>query len=150
MGKERYPDAKELMICADGGGSNGSRNRGWRAHLQELSNQAGLSITLCHFPPGTSKWNKIEHRMFSFISMNWKGKPFVSYETVIKLISSTKTRNSLTVMAIEDNKEYATGIRHSDEDMAKLHITSHETRPKWNYTILPQRIDYDVLLFGNH
>ena len=139
MGKERYPDAKELMICADGGGSNGSRNRGWKVHLQELSNQTGLSITVCHFPPGTSKWNKIEHRMFSFISMNWKGKPLVSYETVIKLIGSTKTRNGLTVTAIEDNREYATGIRHSDEDMTKLNITPHEIHPKWNYTILPQK-----------
>ena len=139
MGKDRYPEAKELMICADGGGSNGSRNRGWKVHLQELSNQTGISIMVCHFPPGTSKWNKIEHRMFSFISMNWKGKPLVSYETVIKLISSTKTSNGLTITAIEDNKEYATGIRHSDEDMAKLHITPHEIHPKWNYTILPQK-----------
>ena len=139
MGKERYPGAKELMICADGGGSNGSRNRGWRVHLQELSNHADLSITVCHYPPGTSKWNKIEHRMFSFISMNWKGKPLVSYETVIKLIGSTKTRNGLTITAIEDDKEYATGIKHSDEDMAKLHITPHEIYPKWNYTILPQK-----------
>ena len=139
MGKERYPDAKELMICTDGGGSNGSQNRGWKVHLQELSNQTGISIMVYHFPPGTSRWNKIEHRMFSYITINWKGKPLVGYETVIKLISSTKTSNGLTITAIEDNKEYATGIRHSDEDMAKLHITPHETHPKWNYMILPQK-----------
>ena len=103
MAKDRYPEAKELMICADGGGSNGSRNRGWKIHLQDLSNQTGISITVCHFPPGTSKWNKIEHRMFSFISMNWKGKPLVSFETVVKLIGSTTTSNGLTIAAREDN-----------------------------------------------
>ena len=139
MGKERYPDAKELMICADGGGSNGSRNRGWKIHLQELVNKIGIPITVCHYPPGTSKWNRIEHRMFSFISMNWKGKPLVNYETVVKLIGSTKTRNGLTVTARMDDKEYATGIKHSDEEMAKLRIETHSLYPKWNYTILPQR-----------
>ncbi len=139
MGKERYPDAKELMICADGGGSNGSRNKGWKIHLQELVNQIGIPITVCHYPPGTSKWNKIEHRMFSFISMNWKGKPLISYETVVKLIASTKTRNGLTVTARMDDKEYATGIKHSDEEMAKLRIEPHPLHPKWNYTILPQK-----------
>ena len=138
MGKERYPDAKELMICADGGGSNGSRNRGWKIHLQAPVNQIGIPITVCHYPPGTSKWNRIEHRMFSFISMNWKGKPLVSYETVVKLIGSTKTRNGLTVTARMDDKEYATGIKHSDEEMAKLRIETHTLHPKWNYTILPQ------------
>ncbi|EQD66259.1 Transposase, Rhodopirellula-type, partial [mine drainage metagenome] len=125
MGKDRYPGAKELMICADGGGSNGSRNRGWKFNLQDLSNQTGISISVCHFPPGTSKWNKIEHRMFSFISMNWKGKPLVSFETVVKLIGSTTTSNGLTITAREDNKEYATGIKHSDEDMTKLHVEPH-------------------------
>ncbi|EQD56297.1 Transposase, Rhodopirellula-type, partial [mine drainage metagenome] len=95
MGRERYPDARGLMICADGGGSNGSRNSGWKIHLQELVNQIGMPITVCHYPPGTSKWDRIEHRMFSFISMNWKGKPPVNYETVIKLIGSTKTRSGL-------------------------------------------------------
>ena len=139
MGKDRYPGTRELMICADGGGSNGSRNKGWRVNLQELSNQTGLSVTVCHFPPGTSKWNKIEHRMFSFISMNWKGKPLVNYETVIKLIASTKTANGLTITAREDNGEYATGIRYSHEDMTKLNITPHEIHPKWNYTIQPQK-----------
>ena len=139
IGRHRYPDAKKLLICADGGGSNGSRNRGWKIHLQELVNQIGIPITVCHYPPGTSKWNKIEHRMFSFISMNWKGKPLVNYETVIKLIASTKTRNGLMVAARVDDKEYATGIKHSDEEMAKLRIEPHPLHPKWNYTILPQK-----------
>ena len=139
IGRHRYPDAKRLLICADGGGSNGSRNRGWKIHLQELVNKIGIPITVCHYPPGTSKWNRIEHRMFSFISMNWKGKPLVNYETVVKLIGSTKTRNGLTVTARMDDKEYATGIKHSDEEMAKLRIETHSLYPKWNYTILPQR-----------
>ncbi|EQD55017.1 Transposase, Rhodopirellula-type, partial [mine drainage metagenome] len=97
----------------------------WKIHLQELVNQIGIPITVCHYPPGTSKWNKIEHRMFSFISMNWKGRPLTSYETVIKLIASTKTRNGLTITAREHNKEYTTGIKHSDEEMAKLRIEPH-------------------------
>ena len=137
IGRHRYPDAKKLMICADGGGSNGSRNRGWKVHLQELVNQIGIPVTVCHYPPGTSKWNKIEHRMFSFISMNWKGKPLVSYETVIKLIGSTRTKNGLKVAVREDNNKYPTGIKFSDEDMKKLHSKPHSLHPKWNYTLLP-------------
>ena len=127
------------MICADGGGSNGSRNSGWKTHLQQLVNQTGIPITVCHYPPGTSKWNKIEHRMFSSISMNWKGKSPINFETVIKLIASTKTRKGLTIAARVDDKEYATGIKHSDEEMKKLRIEPHKLHPKWNYTILPQK-----------
>ena len=137
MGKERYPDAKELMICADGGGSNGSRNRGWKVHLQELVNRIGIPVTVCHYPPGTSKWNKIEHRMFSFISMNWKGKPLVSYETVIQLIGSTETKKGFKVAVREDNNKYPTGVKFSDGDMTKLHLKPHSLHPKWNYTLLP-------------
>ena len=137
MGKERYPDAKELMICADGGGSNGSRNRGWKIHLQELVNKIGIPITVCHYPPGTSKWNRIEHRMFSFISMNWKGKPLVNYETVVKLIGSTETRNGLKVAVREDKNKYPTGVKFSDEDLAKIHLKPDSLHPKWNYEILP-------------
>ena len=137
VGKHRYPNAKKLMICADGGGSNGSRNRGWKVHLQELVNQIGIPVTVCHYPPGTSKWNKIEHRMFSFISMNWKGKPLVSYETVIKLIGSTITKNGLKVAVREDNNKYPIGIKFSDQDMKKLHLEPHSFHPKWNYTLLP-------------
>lgn len=139
FGRNRYPNAKELMICADGGGSNGSRNKGWKFHLQEFANQVKMPITVCHYPPGTSKWNKIEHCMFSFITMNWKGKPLVSYETIIKLISSTKTKKGLTVAARLDEKEYIAGFKFSDEDMAKLRIKPHSLHPKWNYSILPKK-----------
>ena len=137
FGRIHYPNAKKLMICADGGGSNGSRNRGWKFHLQELVNQIKISITVCHYPPGTSKWNKIEHCMFSFITMNWKGKPLVSYETIIKLISSTKTKKGLIVASRLDEKEYNKGVKISDEDMAKLRIEYHSLHPQWNYSILP-------------
>ncbi|MHB1812446.1 MAG: ISAzo13 family transposase [Thermoplasmataceae archaeon] len=137
IGRHRYPDAKRLLICADGGGSNGSRNRGWKIHLQELVNQIRIPITVCHYPPGTSKWNRIEHRMFSFISMNWKGKPLVNYETVIKLIGSTETRNGLKVAVREDKNKYPTGVKFSDEDLAKIHLKPDSLHPKWNYEILP-------------
>lgn len=137
IGRHRYPDAKRLLICADGGGSNGSRNRGWKIHLQELVNQIRIPITVCHYPPGTSKWNRIEHRMFSFISMNWKGKPLVNYETVVKLIGSTETRNGLKVSVREDKNKYPTGVKFSDEDLAKIHLKPDSLHPKWNYEILP-------------
>ena len=114
FGRINYPNAKKLMICADGGGSNGSRNKGWKVHLQELVNQIKIPITVCHYPPGTSKWNKIEHCMFSFITMNWKGKPLVSYETIIKLISGTKTKKGLTVASRLDEREYNKGVKISD------------------------------------
>ncbi len=137
IGRHRYPGAKKLLICADGGGSNGSRNRGWKVHLQELVNRIGIPVTVCHYPPGTSKWNKIEHRMFSFISMNWKGKPLVSYETVIQLIGSTETKKGFKVAVREDNNKYPTGVKFSDGDMTKLHLKPHSLHPKWNYTLLP-------------
>lgn len=139
FGRINYPNAKKLMICADGGESNGSRNRGWKFHLQELVNQIKIPITICHYPPGTSKWNKIEHCMFSFITMNWKGKPLVSYETIIKLISGTKTKKGLIVASRLDGNEYNKGVKFSDEDMAKLRIEYHSLHPKWNYSILPNR-----------
>ena len=138
FGRYHYPNAKGLMICADGGGSNGSRNKGWKFYLQELVNQIKIPITVCHYPPGTSKWNKIEHCMFSFITMNWKGKPLVSYETIIKLISAIKTKKGLTVTARLDEKEYIAGIKISNEDMAKLQVKLHSLHPKWNYSILPK------------
>ena len=138
FGKNNYPDAKGLMISADGGGSNGSRNKGWKFYLQELVNQIKIPITVCHYPPGTSKWNKIEHCMFSFITMNWKGKPLVSYETIIQLISGTRTKKGLSVAARLDEKDYITGVKISDEDMAKLVIEHHSLHPKWNYSILPK------------
>ena len=138
-GKKHYPDARELLICADGGGSNGSRRRGWKFFLQELTDQIGIPISLCHFSPGTSKWNKIEHCMFSFISMNWKGEPLVTYETIIKLISATTTKKGLKVVARLDKREYEGGVKFSDEDMAKLNIKTHMLHPKWNYSIVPRK-----------
>lgn len=138
-GKKHYPDARGLLICADGGGSNGSRRSGWKFFLQELTDQIGIPISLCHFPPGTSKWNKIEHCMFSFISMNWKGEPLVTYETIIKLISATTTKKGLKVVACLDKREYEGGVKFSDEDMAKLNIKTHMLHPKWNYSIVPRK-----------
>jgi transposase len=140
LGRHRYPNAKELLICADGGGSNGSRNRSWKFFLQELADLIGLSITVRHYPPGTSKWNKIEHRMFSFISMNWKGKPLVTYEIIVKLIGETKTSKGLKVTARLDDKEYKKGIKITDDDMSRINIRPDQIHPKWNYSISPRDI----------
>lgn len=137
LGKKHYPNAERLLICADGGGSNGSRRKGWKFFLQELADQTGLKVSVCHFPPGTSKWNKIEHCMFSFISMNWKGEPLTSYETIIKLISNTTTKKGLKIAAQLDEKEYKR-IEFSKEDMAKINLKTHAVHPKWNYTITPR------------
>ncbi len=133
-----YRRAKRLLICADGGGGNGSANKAWKFHLQELSDETHLLITVCHYPPGTSKWNKIEHRMFSFISLNWKGQPLVNFETVINLIGSTTTRTGLKVKARLDTKSHEKGVHYSDEDMSKLQLERHEIHPRWNYTIRPR------------
>jgi len=138
VGKYHYVDSKNLLICADGGGSNGSRNRGWKFFLQHLADEIGVTITVCHFPPGTSKWNKIEHCMFSFISMNWRGKPLSSYETIIKLIGSTKTKKGLKIEARLDERDYKTGIKILDEDMSQLKISLHELYPNWNYSKEPR------------
>jgi transposase len=137
MGRKRYPDSEKLLICADGGGSNGSRNRAWKYNLQKFSDRSGLSITVCHYPPGTSKWNKIEHRMFSFISLNWKGKPLESYETAVNLIGGTKNRKGLKIEARLDENEYRKGVRISDEEFSRINIRFHEKHPRWNYTIIP-------------
>ena len=138
MGKIHYPDLKGLLICADGGGSNGSRRRGWKFFLQELADEMEIPISVCHLPPGTSKWNKIEHRLFSFISMNWKGKPLVNYETIINLISSTTTKTGLTVVARLDDREYEKGRKITDGKMSKIHLKLHSLHPKWNYSIYPR------------
>ncbi len=138
IGKELYPTGKELLIIADGGGSNGARNRLWKMQLQQFATQSGLSITVCHLPPATSKWNKIEHRLFSYISINWRGKPLTSFETVIELISHTTTKQGLTVTAVKDSNSYPTGIKVSDEDLATLNIKSEPFHGDWNYTIQPQ------------
>jgi transposase len=138
FGNNHYPGCNNLLICADGGGSNGSRNKCWKFFLQKLADDIGITITVSHFPPGTSKWNKIEHCMFSFISMNWRGKPLTSYETIIRLIGSTKTKKGLKIEALLDERDYETGIKILDEDMGRLKIKAHELHPKWNYSIEPR------------
>ena len=138
VGRELYPSSKDLLIIADGGGSNGARNRLWKIQLQQFATQTGLTISVCHLPPATSKWNKIEHRLFSYISINWRGKPLTSFETVIELISHTTTKQGLTVTAVKDSHIYPTGIKVSDEDMAALNIMREPFHGDWNYTIRPQ------------
>lgn len=137
MGKPFYPDAKELIITADGGGSNGSRVRLWKLELQQLSDELGIPIRVSHFPPGTSKWNKIEHRLFSHISMNWRGQPLVSHEVIVNLIAATTTRKGLKVRAELDSKPYPKGIKVTDEEFAALRILRDEFHGEWNYTITP-------------
>ncbi len=141
IGRRGYPKAARLLLCADGGGSNGSRNRAWKYHLQQFADQSGLAITVCHYPPGTSKWNKIEHRMFSFISLNWQGKPLVSYETVINLIGATHTATGLRVKAKLDTRFYEAGVKITDEEMEQINLRTHRTNPEWNYTISPRGHD---------
>ena len=138
LGKNDYSDLSGLLICCDGGGSNGRRRKGWKYYLQEFADYLEIPITVCHLPPGTSKWNKIEHRMFSFISINWKGKPLENYETIINLISSTKTKTGLTILAQLDERKYEKGEEFLDEDMEKLNVQAHSLHPKWNYTIAPR------------
>jgi hypothetical protein len=139
VGRRHYPKAESLLICADCGGSNGSRRRGWKYHLQEFADEFGLSVTICHYPPGTSKWNKIEHQMFSFISINWQGKPLVDYETVVNLIGGTRTKSGLRIKAKLDTKEYEKGVAFTDEQMASINMKRHRTHPDWNYTIGPRK-----------
>jgi len=134
-GKKNYPKAKKILICADGGGSNGSRNKIWKTNLQKFADDAGLNITVCHYPHGTSKWNKIEHRMFSFISLNWKGIPLETYEMVVNLIGGTKTRKGLKIHAVLDNSIYQKGIKVSDEEFNSINMKAHDEHPIWNYTI---------------
>ena len=137
FGKKSYKNSNELLICADGGGSNSSRSRAWKFYLQELSNKIGLTISVCHYPPGTSKWNKIEHRMFSFISMNWKGKPLENYETALKLVSETKTVSGLKIGSKLDERVYKKGKKISQEDFDKISLKFKHKFPLWNYTIKP-------------
>jgi transposase len=137
LGRRSYPEARRLLICADAGGSNGNRLRAWKLHLQELATDLEIPISVCHYPPGTSKWNKIEHRLFSFISLNWRGKPLVSYATVVNLIGSTRTRSGLQVKALLDRRDYQTGRQVSPKEMQALHLRGHAFHPDWNYTLLP-------------
>jgi len=134
-GEKNYPKAKRILICADGGGSNGLRNRTWKINLQKLSDEIKKEITVCHYPPGTSKWNKIEHRMFSFISMNWKGQPLEGYEMIINLIGNTTTKEGLKIEAKLDSNEYEKGIKVSDKELEEINLKFHKKNPKWNYTI---------------
>jgi len=138
MGRERYPKAKRLMITADGGGSNGSRVRLWKIELQKFVDEIGVPVTVCHLPPGTSKWNKIEHRLFSFITKNWRGKPLVSHQAIVQLIGATTTQKGLKVRAEIDRNTYPAGIKISNAQMAALAIERHEFHGDWNYTLQPR------------
>ena len=138
FGIRHYPDARRLFICADSGGSNAARNRAWKYYLQQFSGQTGLEMVVGHYPPGTSKWNKIEHRMFSFISMNWRGEPLVSFETVVNMISATKTKQGLRIQAMLDPGVYETGVKITDEQMKQLNLQPHRRNPEWNYSLLPR------------
>lgn len=134
-GRARFPAATRLLITADAGGSNGYRVRAWKWHLAALAQETGLEITVCHYPPGTSKWNKIEHRLFSFISMNWRGRTLTNIRTIIELIAATTTTTGLTVAASYDPNWYATGVKITDAQMRTLPITTHDWHGDWNYTI---------------
>jgi len=138
MGKKRYPKASRLMITADGGGSNGHRLRLWKIELQRLANELRIPITVCHLPPGTSKWNKIEHRLFSFITLNWRGKPLRSFKTMVQLIAATTTTTGLTVRAELDENKYPKGMKISDAKLAAIKLVRHAFHGDWNYTISPQ------------
>jgi hypothetical protein len=138
LGQSRYPAAERLVITADGGGSNGWRLRLWKHELQRLADEIGLDIEVHHLPPGTSKWNRVEHRLFAFISMNWRARPLVSYRVIVDLISATTTTTGLTVHCELDENHYPKGIAVSDEQMASLNITRHDFHGEWNYTIHPR------------
>ena len=137
LGVSAYPKAKKLLITADGGGSNGSRRKLWKTELQKFCNEFKLEVTVCHFPPGTSKWNKIEHRLFSYISMNWKGKPLTSFETVVSLIGATTTKKGLKVWSVLDENEYKKGIEVDKKDLENVNIFRRKFHGDWNYTIKP-------------
>lgn len=135
IGVKNYSNTRELLICADGGGSNASRSRLWKYYLHEFAKQNHLKITVCHYPPGTSKWNKIEHRMFSFISMNWRGKPLRTYEIILNLIAGTKTKTGLKITAKIDYNKYERGKKVPETEFEKIKLTRHPTNPNWNYTL---------------
>jgi len=128
-----------LLITADGGGSNGSRSRLWKVCLQQLADELGVRLVVCHFPPGTSKWNKIEHRLFSFITQNWRGRPLISRQAAVSLIASTTTRTGLIVKAALDTRHYQTAIKVSNAELAKLRLNRHPFHGDWNYTIKPRK-----------
>ena len=137
MGRKRFPKAKHLLITADGGGSNASRSRLWKVALQTLADEVGLELHVCHFPPGTSKWNKIEHRLFNFITQNWRGRPLTCYQVIVNLIGKTTSKAGLKVRAALDTGEYETGLKVTDEQLARVNSSPHEFHGEWNYTIRP-------------
>ena len=137
MGSKRYRNAKQLLITADGGGSNGSRSRLWKVALQDLAVRLGIPVRVCHFPPGTSKWNKIEHRMFCHITQNWRGRPLVSHEVIIPLIANTTTKAGLKIRAELDPRRYPTGTQISDAELASLNLKRSDFHGEWNYTLMP-------------
>jgi hypothetical protein len=139
MGEQRFPHARELLITADGGGSNSHRSRLWKVSLQDLADELGLRLFVCHFPPGTSKWNKIEHRLFSFITKNWRARPLVSLEVIVNLIASTTTQTGLIVKAALDTNCYPTKIKVTDEQLGGLHLKPHDFHGEWNYTLSPRK-----------
>ena len=139
MGRPAYPKASHLLITADSGGSNSSRSRLWKVELQKLANQTGLTITVCHFPPGTSKWNKIEHLMFSFITKNWRGKPLADRATIVNLIGTTKTKEGLKIRCELDTNNYPKGIKVPDDQLERVKLEKHEFHGEWNYTIHPHK-----------
>ncbi len=137
MGKALYEGSRKILITADCGGSNGYRVRLWKVELQKLANELNIEIHVSHFPPGTSKWNKIEHKMFSYISQNWRGRPLLTRETVVNLIANTRTSNGLEIRSMLDQNEYQRGIKVSDEEMARLNLQEGKFHGEWNYKILP-------------
>jgi transposase len=139
MGKKAYPDAPELLVRADAGGSNGYRIRLWKVELQRLADETGLRITVCHFPPGTSKWNKIDHRLFCYITLNWRGRPLVSHEVIVNLIARTTTRTGLEVRARLDRGEYPLKVKVSASELRQVRLTRHRFHGEWNYTIAPRQ-----------
>ena len=139
QGRKLYPKADRLLITADGGGSNGYRTRLWKLELQRFADMLGFPISVCHFPPGTSKWNKVEHRLFSYISSNWRGEPLVDYETIVKLISNTKTAKGLSVTCTLDHRKYKTGRKVTDEEMKQVMLVADRFHGEWNYSVHPKR-----------
>jgi hypothetical protein len=137
MGVERYPNARRLMVTADAGGSNSYRNRQWKVELAKLAAETGLTITVCHYPPGTSKWNKIEHRMFSFVTINWRGRPLTSYRTIVDLVAATTTDKGLRILAEWDNGHYPIGVKINKKQLEAVPLTGHDWHPDWNYDVAP-------------
>lgn len=146
LGQPRYPGARRVLITADGGGSNGSRVRLWKIELQKLADESGLEISVCHLPPGTSKWNKIEHRLFSYISQNWRGKPLISHAVIVNLIAATTTKTGLKVRCELDTQVYPLGIVVTDDELAQVNLKRNDFHGEWNYTISPHTKQADILI----